>query len=76
MRKIRMFKLLPAVFVLTACAAVFAQPPKKYKPLEGKTILCEDNSHFFSTRKPEEMTKEDLLALNAKLNKIKRPKNK
>lgn len=62
MRKARMFKLLPALFILTACAAVFAQPPKKYTPLEGKTILCEDNSHFFSTRKPEEMTKEDLQA--------------
>ncbi|MBO7679910.1 MAG: hypothetical protein J6S75_09610, partial [Thermoguttaceae bacterium] len=51
---------MPALLLLTACAALFAQPPKKYAPLEGRMILCEDNSHFFSTRKPEEMTREDL----------------
>lgn len=60
MRKLKMLKLLSTLLLMTVCGALFAQPPKKYDPLEGRTILCEDNSHFFSTRKPEEMTKEDL----------------
>ena len=52
-----MFKRLPLLILLLLAPALFAEDM-----FRGALILNEDNSHFFGSRKPDDMTLEGLNA--------------